>query len=380
MRARNGLWVAAICLSVGGLEAQGTRARVGIGVSLNPAAIIAPEEGVFLPIGLGNIYVPINVGRSLRIEPEVGLFRNKFESNGTGFTESETVSILRAGVGVFYVFRVDGAFRGYIGPRVGMIRTSEESKFTGSPASSTKRTDRFYGFAVAGEHFFSSHFSLGAEAQLNYITFGDEETDPPPPFPPSGESSQNAITNNGLIFVRFYLGAAGAARAQSSTSGRTSPGAALAVSLAGTLIPVAAGFAMWSGGRTLYDPEFGFPEGPDRSGPALVIASGLVVGPALGYIVGGRTGRGLAGASVRAYAVLISFIPALAICGWDCTQGDRAYDTAWLVVATGAGLAAGAAVYDLVRLPRTLESRRRSAVAVVPVYSHGPGVALRVTF
>lgn len=206
MKALVGILAAAVLVNQGALEAQQPGGvRVGVGVSLNPAAIIDPDAGLFLPVGLGNIYLPIQIGRSVRLEPEVGLFRASQKASNTGFSFSETSTVLRLGIGVFYAFPVDHGFRAYLGPRAGLIRTTDRVEATLSPSSTTKRTDHYLGVALGGEYLFTPRFSLGAEAQFNRTSLGDEETDPPPPFPPSGETSANVLSNNGLIFVRWYF-------------------------------------------------------------------------------------------------------------------------------------------------------------------------------
>jgi hypothetical protein len=59
------------------------------------------------------------------------------------------------------------------------------------------------GLAVGGEFFISPHFSLGGEAQLNYIAFSDPEVNP---TPSSTQSRTNKIvTNNALMFFRWYF-------------------------------------------------------------------------------------------------------------------------------------------------------------------------------
>lgn len=151
-----------------------------------------------------------------------------------------------------------------------------------------------------------------------------------------------------------------------------SPGTALGLSLAGTLVPVALGTIMWAGADGSSE--------TDTGGPALIIAGGMILGPALGYFYGGRTGHALGWTAIRGGLVLASFVPAFAICGWGCSQGDGAYNAAWIVVATGTGLALGAAVYDLVRLKPALTRRQPAPVSLVPTYTTGPGLALRVTF
>lgn len=158
--------------------------------------------------------------------------------------------------------------------------------------------------------------------------------------------------------------------------------AALHLSLWGTVIPVAAGAVLWASqkGATPGDPF----SGAERSGPSLLIAGGFVVGPSFGYGAAGLGGRGLRGVGLRAGLTLLSFVPAFAICGWDCSKGDAEYDLAWLAIATGAGLSAASAIYDIARVQHNVRGRdahRARELSVAPWYVPGQrGGALGVRF
>jgi hypothetical protein len=153
----------------------------GLGVSLTPAALVS-SSGQFIPIGLGNLYLPIYAASGLRLEPEFGLLRTSTSSGS--FSNSSTS--LRLGVGVFGMLRDRGPTRIYLGPRVGLIATSS--------GSSTSRTDMYVTGALGGEHFFGPHFSLGGEVQLQYLSLDTG----------GSGSSANAISTNGLVFIRIY--------------------------------------------------------------------------------------------------------------------------------------------------------------------------------
>ena len=138
------------------------------------------------------------------------------------------------------------------------------------------------------------------------------------------------------------------------------------------MIPVGAGAAIWiAQGPPTGDPV----SGRDRSLPALLMAGGLALGPALGYGSAGMGGRALRGFGLRAGLTLLSFLPAFGICGWNCSKGDTEYDLAWLVIGTGAGLSAVSAIYDIARLKdkvREQAARRtaqRAAWYVAPLYA-----------
>jgi len=110
------------------------------------------------------------------------------------------------------------------------------------------------------------------------------------------------------------------------------------------------------------------------------MATGFVIGPSLGYAVAGRGNHAIAWGAIRPGLVLLSFVPAFAICGWDCTQGDSAYDLGWLVIATGAGLGAVSAIYDLARLHHLGAAPQRSSVVVPYCDGRATGFLMRVSF
>jgi Na+-transporting NADH:ubiquinone oxidoreductase subunit NqrE len=126
---------------------------------------------------------------------------------------------------------------------------------------------------------------------------------------------------------------------------------------------------------------------PDRSAEGLLIASGVVLGPAIGYWSAGMSGRGWKTLGLRTGLFLLSFLPAFAICGWDCTVGDRDYDLAWAVIASGAGFGAASAVYDLARMKRNVRAHRvrqtAPGIGITPTYipqTHTLGLRVSVVF
>ena len=158
--------------------------------------------------------------------------------------------------------------------------------------------------------------------------------------------------------------------------------AAFRWSLWATAIPVAAGSVLWI--RQASDAWSS--RGPDRTGAALLVAGGLTFGPSFGYSAAGLGGRGLRGVALRAGATLLSFGTAFAICGWNCSKGDGAYEVAWIAFATGSGLSAFSAIYDIARLRHNIQNRRARAeprLSVTPVYMPGLrqlGVRLNMAF
>jgi hypothetical protein len=158
---------------------------------------------------------------------------------------------------------------------------------------------------------------------------------------------------------------------------------AFRLSLWGTAIPVAAGAAIWAvqGPQTANAAS-----SHDRTGPAALIAGGLIFGPTFGYTSAGLSGRGWRGAGLRIGLTLLSVVPAVWICG-DCSKGDTEYDLALLTMATGAGLSLASAVYDISRVKhnvrRRSETRPGPGLSFAPVYVPGQrslGFRLGITF
>ena len=163
--------------------------------------------------------------------------------------------------------------------------------------------------------------------------------------------------------------------APAAAQGGVSEQAAFHISLWSTVVPVAAGAAYWLSQKnpTPTDPFYG----PVRAGPSLLMAGGFVLGPSFGYSAAGLSGRGWKGVGLRTGLTLLSFAPAMAICGWDCTAGDTGYDWGWLVIATGTGLSAASAIYDIARLKHTVRRHRAAhsstepALSITPTYVPG---------
>jgi hypothetical protein len=145
-----------------------------------------------------------------------------------------------------------------------------------------------------------------------------------------------------------------------TVSGQMTPAGATATGLAATALPVAAGTAAWVLGD-------GSP-----AGPALVVASGVVLGPAIGQWAGGLKRSGWKGAGLRAGLAALSFLPAFAVCGIGCMADDERYDFAWVIIATGTGAGAFSAIHDLSRTSGQMRLRReregRAAPRMTPYY------------
>ena len=187
----------ALALCTGTLHAQETETspgtRVGIGVALERTLLFGDEGDLaFLPVGLSNIYVPIVMASGFRIEPEIGYLR--LSESGDDWKSSG--SSMRFGLGILPAVR-RGNTSIYFGARLGLVYTKTSFEFTGSESRSESKTDYYVGAAVGAEYGFSTHFTVGAEVQVNYISVGD--------FAEESDGSHSLIGNRNLVFLRWYF-------------------------------------------------------------------------------------------------------------------------------------------------------------------------------
>ena len=201
MKLQFGSALLAIALCASAVEAQ-KPGVMGIGITIGPADVPSSSEEVPLSSAL---LVPLNFG-AFRLEPSLGITRMSLSSPdpfGGSDDLEETQSVISFGVGAYYMTSLGDGFTLYGGPRFGILRSSSSEEGGGSPKQSVTSTDKFIGAAVGGEHFFSRHFSIGAEGRLTYYIAGEPEFDPDPGF--ETDFSASLTTTSGLFVARFYF-------------------------------------------------------------------------------------------------------------------------------------------------------------------------------
>ncbi len=187
-----------------------SQTKVGIGIGFNPIAIMAESSSeLFVPIGFANVYVPIQVSSKFRLEPEIGIMNYNYNTETEkGQKIDVTNNILRYGIGGFYSVKHTKSFYNHFGIRLGMMSSTSKEEYDPEEyyEDEEKSLSAFYiGASIGGEYFLSDYFSLGAEFQLNYISFGEPEYKPEENYSNYKEYSRTYITNNGIIFARFYF-------------------------------------------------------------------------------------------------------------------------------------------------------------------------------
>jgi hypothetical protein len=194
------LWLATLLLIVLAAPAQAQSPwKLGVGISLNQLLASLDEESTFA-IPINNLHFPVAFGQRLLLEPEVGMTKGKQTVEVLGVRQEFKATIWRLGIGIFYRFPATDDLRVYVGPRFKWIRTTA-SEDDGTDKTEFAETDVSIGAALGGEYFFSSHFSLGGEAQFNYIDLGEPDVE----IGDVVDLRRKIFTTDTLVMIRWYF-------------------------------------------------------------------------------------------------------------------------------------------------------------------------------
>jgi outer membrane protein with beta-barrel domain len=192
--------VAALALSAPAL-AQEHRPRLGIGVGISAfdfnVTTLQLTNG-FPAAVPDSIYVPINVTQNFRLEPQLGVLTLSQDA-GTGVQSTDT-AVVSIGLGAFYLMALAPQFDVYVGGRVVRTSYAQTLKTPGAPDDKTEGSDIRIIPAVGGEYSLHPRFSLGAEVELQLVSFGNRSVSSGGSIP-GGSGTQTA----GLFFARVYL-------------------------------------------------------------------------------------------------------------------------------------------------------------------------------
>ncbi|HTO94359.1 MAG TPA: outer membrane beta-barrel protein [Bacteroidota bacterium] len=229
MKPRIVLFIAtALVLAAAPGRAQDTVAyHLGLGMSVEPALF---GQTVYFssetPYTMGGplyssspyyIYIPVNVTTRFRLEPRFGIYSFSEETTGSGLPSSSDkfdFTLTHIGLAALYVMPVHENFRMYAGPRAGINWSSYESTSTyisqySSTQSTTKssETDLVLSGTFGAEYAPVTEFSIGAEIDVNWVSFGnpDQSTTPAPIYAATTSSrSQSLVSTGALFFIRWF--------------------------------------------------------------------------------------------------------------------------------------------------------------------------------
>ena len=188
--------VAALTAAPAASAAEKEGVKVGIGIGIAPFNVNSTQHVLAAPPV--SIYVPIDISPQLRLEPSLGF---------TTFSGDQNVISPSSGyawdlaVGGFYLFPQSGGFGMYAGGRLGL---SFQGLTENGGNTKTTETDFFIKAALGAEYHFAPKFSLGAEAQLGVVFFGDQHTTAGG-VTTTPNRGLSGVATNGLLFVRYYF-------------------------------------------------------------------------------------------------------------------------------------------------------------------------------
>jgi hypothetical protein len=199
-------------------KARGNKVGIGLAIAPSGSFLLTDDDGLisFIPLVLR---VPVHFS-SVKLEPELGVYtaHTREDEEPADFSD-RTATLLRVGAGMFYNTPVSSDASVYVGPKVGIMTLSTVSENKSSNSfepqtmkSETSQTNIFFGANVGGEYFFSTHFSIGAEIGLEYVSKGNEESKTtftpadPDPFPtPETTTSGSEFLTKSALTARFYF-------------------------------------------------------------------------------------------------------------------------------------------------------------------------------
>lgn len=199
MRSTLRFAAALAALAVSAPASAQQRPRLGIGVGLSAFDFNVTTLATNFPAGVpDSIYVPINLTPTFRIEPQLGVATL---NQSLGNDPSIETSVISVGLGAFWMQPASSQLDIYFGARV--VRTSYTQKLKFSPPRPTETTDgadlRIIP-AIGGEFALHPRFSLGAEAQLAFVSFGDRNVSTGGTIP-----GGSGVQTGALLFARLYL-------------------------------------------------------------------------------------------------------------------------------------------------------------------------------
>ncbi len=167
---------------------------IGVGVASSGTIITnsTTQDGE-VDLSPTSIYLTFR-NKAFRLEGEFGILRlSATDSEEEDFRFSRTG--FHFGLGVFYS-KNNASSNLYLGARIGRIFNNETYK-DGSYDEEDKRDDTFIAPTLGFEYNFDSHFSLGGEVQVNYLLFGNVDSE--------DTSEYSILRTRTIIFVRYYF-------------------------------------------------------------------------------------------------------------------------------------------------------------------------------
>jgi hypothetical protein len=162
---------------------RGSRVGIGAGFGIGGSTFATESSALARHYGITNIYLPIYIGRFIKLEPEIGLsvagMTITHKDDGDSASIKSTALSLRTGLGIYGVAN-RGPLAVAIGVRGGLTTQfswdkleGDEDVIWGQHKGVDYRFDGFFSPTMGLEFYFTPQFSLGAQVSLEIFIGGE---------------------------------------------------------------------------------------------------------------------------------------------------------------------------------------------------------------
>lgn len=156
---------------------------VAVGLALCSTSVLAADFGMGISARSndGILYVPIDISKSFRIEPNVRYASTEVsfsQDTGQDTRDTQETETLEIGVGVFGMKQITDAAHIYFGGRVSYVDAQSTSTDAGSFGLDLRTESDQDGYIIAPtvgfEYLFAQHFSVGGEFSYQFLDIEGE--------------------------------------------------------------------------------------------------------------------------------------------------------------------------------------------------------------
>lgn len=186
---------------------------VAVGLALCSTSVLAADFGLGISARSndGILYVPIDISKSLRIEPNVRYASSELSfSQDSDQEDTQEQDTLELGVGVFGIKQITDAAHVYYGGRIAYVdaqsTSTDVSSFGQLLRSESNQDGYIIGPTVGFEYLFGQHFSVGGEVSYQFLDLEGDARSQIGTFPESvTEIEQKSQSTQTRLIFRYMF-------------------------------------------------------------------------------------------------------------------------------------------------------------------------------
>lgn len=177
-------------------------------VILAASGAVAATVGVGVSVRSGDtsIYVPVDTGNSIRIEPFVRAYKSSSNTRYSSFSSDYEDSYIYYGVGIFGKSSINDNSNTYYGARIAYTASEYESSDSDGYSSKSDLSGYEIAPTLGLEYYITEKFSVGAEAEWYYAKLdGDRKSISPFSGVSTSDEERESTGTNTRVLVRFFF-------------------------------------------------------------------------------------------------------------------------------------------------------------------------------